>query len=399
MAAKFQGRNVFVTVTNIAKHFDTTEGGRQIEQIFGELNSEKPRYVWERSSDSNEHVHIVYTLVKSTTFRRSLFSDLLQFFETKSLNIQTWSRRKTYSHTLSGKTHKSKPDLWLFEKIYYCDLPAHEEYFDKTKLATKKPTVVRVASNEKTALYNRLKKTFDSWLAEKANEAQMKPKDVMTQKVFGGLTQDDLDDFVDDPSATFRVRAWALENYEKLVKQIDTLDRIRSNKRLRALYSEEKAKYRPFQHSLSEILDTQNDRNIHVHVDSGLTGKNKFCDVEGLRQDTCLVQSACTKDIAFAWDPKKHKRIIVDVPKGKMRYLNTSALEKLKNGLIFSTKYVPVVKKSEFKPSIVVLGNEPVDDSWTEDRLTCSSTHRNVNYEIRMNCSEPLKVSLEGDEF
>lgn len=59
-----------------------------------------------------------------------------------------------------------------------------------------------------------------------------------------------------------------------------------------------------------------------------------------------------------------------------MRYLNKSALEKLKNGTIFSTMHTPKMKKSDFKPSIVILGNECVDDTWTSDRLTASTTNR-----------------------
>lgn len=134
------------------------------------------------------------------------------------------------------------------------------------------------------------------------------------------------------------------------------------------------AKYRPFQKHLHDILDTQNDRNIHIHADLGNTGKNTFVDTENLRADTLVIQSAETKRIAYAWNPKRHKRIIIDVPKGKMQYLNTSAIEKLKNGTIFSTMHTPIMKSSEFKPAIVILGNENCENAWTEDRLTCSTT-------------------------
>ena len=57
-----------------------------------------------------------------------------------------------------------------------------------------------------------------------------------------------------------------------------------------------------------------------------------------------------------------------------MKYLNTSGVEKLKNGCIFSTMHTPIMKTSEFKPTIVILGNENCKNEWTDDRLTCSTT-------------------------
>jgi hypothetical protein len=393
MPGRFSGKNVFVTISGIQKEFGTDAGDKLVCSVFEDEQSEAPRWVWEKSGELNEHLHVVYTLKKSVQFRRTAFEDVLDAFGTGCLNIQTWSRRSTYAHSLSGKKHRGKPDLWLFEKMYYCDLPGHEDYFDAEKLAKKKPTVVRVGNTAKTALYNKLKATYDAWVSADNSVAEKsdKPKDFIYQKVFDGMTQDELDEFIDDSSQPFKVRMWALENYDKVVKSIDTIDTIQTRKRMKALYSDRAKDYRPFQTGLSEILDSQNDRNIHVHCDDGNTGKNRFCETENLREDTCVVQSACTKDIAFVWNPKKHKRIIVDVPRGKMQYLNTSALEKLKNGQIMSTKYVPKFKQSEFKPSIVILGNERLErDTWTGDRLTESTTSRRANYELREH--EPLSA-------
>lgn len=396
---RFNGKNIFVTISCITNNHNTEVGRIAINQIFEEFQTATPRGVWETAGD-NDHVHILYTLDKSKSFSLKPFEPLLELFGTRSLDVRTWHRSQTYVHTLTGNKHRGKPGLWLFEKIYYCDLPDHEEYFDKEKLSKKKPTVVNVFSNEKTALYHTLRAAYDRWVVDGSSEKIGKPKDLFRKKVFEGITQEDLDDLIHDTQVSLVVRDYALENYDKLVKKITILETIKIRKERALRYLEEKKKYRPFQSSLSGILDTQNDRNIHAHVDAGLTGKNKFCEIEAMREDTCIIQSAKTADIAFVWDPKKHKRIIIDVPRGKMKYLNTSVIEKLKNGQIFSTKYIPVFKESlNFKPNILILGNETLpQETWTNDRLTHSTTSKDVNYEIRTTrfiCDDDIDVIYE----
>lgn len=215
----------------------------------------------------------------------------------------------------------------------------------------------------------------------KTEEELQKPCDCLTMKVREGLTQDELDELIDSPSTPLKLFKEALKNYDVYVKMIDKLDEIRERKRQALLYEEAKADYRPFQAELTNILDTQNDRGIHNHFDSGKTGKNYWLDREGMRPDTLIMQSAETKRIAHAWNPRKHKRIIFDIPKGKMEFLNTSVIEKLKNGTLFSTMHYPKMKKSSFKPSIVILGNEMVQNVWTDDRLTVSTTDETYKFQ------------------
>ena len=163
------------------------------------------------------------------------------------------------------------------------------------------------------------------------------------------------------------------------------LDSIRAQRARRKQYSEDVKKYRPFQKDLTKILDTQNDRNIHNHCDDGCTGKNFWLDKENKRSDTLILQNAKTKNIAEAWNPRVHKRIIFDIPTGGAEYINSRAIESLKNGCIFSEKYKSKPKTSSFKPSIVILTNEPLREldrlNWTEDRLTESTTVKN-NFEM-----------------
>lgn len=73
--------------------------------------------------------------------------------------------------------------------------------------------------------------------------------------------------------------------------------------------------------------------------------------------------------------PKKRKLILCDVPKSSMEYINYSAIEQIKNGLIFSGKYegTQLVFNS---PHVFVFANEEPDyeamsrDRWKVKRIT-----------------------------
>lgn len=213
--------------------------------------------------------------------------------------------------------------------------------------------------------------------------AQDKPLEFITALIFQDLTTDELDSNIDESVIwSQKTRSYALRNYEKLEKMITTLEEIRARRKQAALYKEKAKTYRPFQSDLCKILDTQNDRQIHCHYDGGLTGKNTFVDIERMRPDTLVLQNSQTKRIAYVWNPKKHKRIIFDVAKNGMEYLNTNVIEKLKNGTLFSGMHHPKMKLSAFKPKILILGNEQVEDNWTEDRLTLSTTN-NKDYQLK----------------
>ena len=397
---RFQGKNIFVTITNIATCFNVQEGEAAINSVFAEDHREAPWFAWEKSEESNAHVHIVYMLKKSKQFSRRAFLPLLSLFGCKAVNIQTFSRKQSYKCALNGNTHKGKPDLWLFEKLVYCSLPAHEEYFDSGKLAGKKPTVVKCVNNLSTEQYHRLKKSYDEFLNAKVTEKAQKPADEMFDRVYAGMDMDELMDIYGDKTQSRALRKYILENWDKLSSMIETHQRINDSKRLQEQYPSVAAGYRKFQKDLSKLLDNQNDRHIQAHIDGGNTGKNFFCATENMREDTCVIQSAKTADIAYVWNPKKHKRIIIDVPRGKMEFLNTSAIEKLKNGQIMSTKYKPRFKQSfGFKPSILILGNESLDqDTWTSDRLQRSWTHKDIDFELRTGVYEQEIDDLVQDE-
>lgn len=373
----------FITITKMKANHNTPEATEAIINLFDNDDYEcKPFIAWEDSGRSNAHVHIVYIFRKSRNITRSTFKPIMELCQTAALKIDTMARGKTYKLWQTGETYKGcskNAKLWAFEKISYCwiDKPDHEVYFEKQKYEDKRPTVVATIQPQNLAYYHSCREQYEAFLNKPAEEKKLAPKTIVRSAIQQDyITPEQFDDFCDGDDSPWdcNVRWHALENYDKYVKIITKLEQIRDRRRLTSYYAKTAKTYRPFQQSLSELLDSQDDRQIHAHVDSGNTGKNYFLDAEALRTDTLVVQSAETKRIAYAWNPKLHKRIIIDVPKHKMVYLNTSALEKLKNGCIFSTMHTPTMKKSEFKPAIVILGNEAPNNDWTGDRLTCSTT-------------------------
>lgn len=228
-------------------------------------------------------------------------------------------------------------------------------------------------------------RAFHKWTPA-TEEDKSSPADLLALKIRTGLTVEELEDMIDDPETPIKLYKEALRNFDIYEKMILKHDEIRAKRARRKQYQDDVKTYRPFQKELTYRLDHQNDRNIHNHHDGGCTGKNWWLDKEAKRRDTLILQNAKTKNIAEAWDPRVHKRIIFDIPRGGAEFINFRAIESLKNGCIFSEKYRSKPKQSSFKPAIVVLTNEPLSElavlNWTSDRLTSSTTSFADNYEF-----------------
>ena len=391
MVGSFQGSKIFFTITNITQNFNTRHGDGLIREIFDEDQDEAPYIAWESSCESNDHVHVFVSLEKTKKFSRRLFKDILEHLGTKALNIQTWSRSKTYQ--AMGKNHKNKFELWCFEKLIYCWItPEHECYFDAAKFKKKSATVLRFCNPGKTAQYTKWRNGFELWLNAAEEEKKEKPSVLMKRLICReGLTVERLEEMCVDEKLDVNLQYFVLENFDKFEKMILKRAAVLKKISFKKEYPSKRATYRPFQEGLAVILDSQNDRNIHLHTDEGCTGKNMLIDTEAMRPDTLILQNAKSSDIAAAYDPDVHKRIIFDVPKGGMQYLNTRVIEQLKNGCLFSSKYKSKMKKSLVKPSILILGNEDIQGKpWTDDRLTQSTTSKSGGYVLEdiADCSD-----------
>ena len=209
------------------------------------------------------------------------------------------------------------------------------------------------------------------WVPKKHEEKD--PSGHAIKLIRAGLTVLQLEELIDTPETTEKLFKELLSKYDIYVKMIEKLGEIREAKRQRAEYERMFDTLNKWQKDLFEWWEGQDDREIFAHCDDGNTGKNYFTDVISMRGDTLILQTASCKRIAYAWNPLIHKRIIFDIPRGKMRDLDTTVIEKLKNGTLFSTMHHPKLKKSRFKPKILILGNEEISDNWTSGRLKRST--------------------------
>lgn len=94
----------------------------------------------------------------------------------------------------------------------------------------------------------------------------------------------------------------------------------------------------------------------------GNSGKSTFCKYIDLKYEVCLAEGK-SGDIfnqvkVFLEEFGRYpKVIIIDVPRSNLGYVNYTAIEKLKNGLVYSGKYEG--KKLRFrKPHVIVFANE-----------------------------------------
>lgn len=212
-----------------------------------------------------------------------------------------------------------------------------------------------------------------------------KPHEYLHKKIIEEyLTVDDLEDLIESRETPTKLAAYALKKFDELEKMINKLSDIRAARRNREKYKIVKETYRDFQEANSKILDNQNDREIHNHVDNGNTGKSLFMKNEGRRRDIVIITSTKPSTIASIWNHRKHKRIIFNFTRGNAKNIPFRAIEALKDGVIAKDKYRTKMKVSDFNPSIVILSNEPIERyvEWTHDRLTVSHTTEESNYQF-----------------
>lgn len=113
------------------------------------------------------------------------------------------------------------------------------------------------------------------------------------------------------------------------------------------------------------------DRSILFYVDEeGGKGKSWFVrhQMSNYADETQFLSVGKRDDLAYAIDETK-RVFLFDLPRGSMEHFQYSVLEKLKDQLVFSTKYASRVKVLPKPVHVVVFSNEAPDMSaMTEDR-------------------------------
>lgn len=133
---------------------------------------------------------------------------------------------------------------------------------------------------------------------------------------------------------------------------------------------------RPWQSDIVKILlEKPNDRHIYwIWEEKGKVGKSALCKKLCLTMNALICEGKSSDIFNSIYNYKKeYKRypriILIDCPRSNVGYMNYGALEKIKNGLIFNSKYES--KMMIFNtPHVVVFANdEPAEGKYSEDRL------------------------------
>lgn len=124
-----------------------------------------------------------------------------------------------------------------------------------------------------------------------------------------------------------------------------------------------------WQKQLEDICLTEpNDRTIHwVYDYKGNAGKTQFCKYMFVKHGATILQNGAFKDLAFAL-PDNPKICLFNITRDLENKMNYSALEAIKDGMLFSGKYESKMKIFN-SPHVIVFANfKPRFESLSEDR-------------------------------
>lgn len=135
------------------------------------------------------------------------------------------------------------------------------------------------------------------------------------------------------------------------------------------------AKHKPWQKQQLANLETQKGRYVDWVVDpTGNIGKTWLAKYLLTQKDTFYCQGGKIADIAYAFDYQEY--VVFDFTKSQREYVNYTAIECFKNGVVFSPKYESMTKVFD-TCKVIVFANWPpdqsklVDDRWRIHHVNC----------------------------
>lgn len=126
---------------------------------------------------------------------------------------------------------------------------------------------------------------------------------------------------------------------------------------------------RPWQYDcMIKIMSAKSDRIIWWFWDpKGNTGKTQFCKFMAVQYGATVIGNGAFKDIASSL-PDDPKMVLMNLTRDLETHINYSALEAIKDGLIFSAKYESKMKIFN-SPVVCVFANfEPRTEAMSLDR-------------------------------
>jgi len=125
----------------------------------------------------------------------------------------------------------------------------------------------------------------------------------------------------------------------------------------------------PWQENIKDIcLEKPDDRSIRWYWEpKGCRGKTAFCKYMAVHHKACILGNGAFKDLACSL-PDDPKIVIFNLTRDLEERINYSALEAIKDGLMFSAKYESHTKVFN-SPHVIVFANfEPKTESMSQDR-------------------------------
>lgn len=115
----------------------------------------------------------------------------------------------------------------------------------------------------------------------------------------------------------------------------------------------------PWQAMIRDIcLETPDDRTVRwVWESAGNRGKTQFCKYMAVKHGAVVLGNGAFKDIAMAL-PANPKIVLFNLTRDLEEKVNYSALEAIKDGMIFSGKYESKMKIFD-SPHVIVFANFP----------------------------------------
>lgn len=122
------------------------------------------------------------------------------------------------------------------------------------------------------------------------------------------------------------------------------------------------------QNIVNIIKEEPDDRSIYWYWEkTGNIGKSVFCKYLAVHHEATIFNNGKFSDLAFAI-PDNPKIIVFDLPRQSEERFNYSAVEAIKNGMIFSGKYESKTKIFN-SPHVLIFANyEPDKSAMSKDR-------------------------------
>ena len=143
---------------------------------------------------------------------------------------------------------------------------------------------------------------------------------------------------------------------------------------------------KPWQTECKKLLEIDCDRTIYwIYEKEGNVGKSAFCKYMMYHYDANIITKGNYSDIMNRiYNLKKYEMVLFDLCRANGNKVSYNAIEDIKNGMIFNSKY-KTGSKIIASPSIMIFSNEkPELDKLSKDRWEIYNIVNNVLIKVNI---------------